>query len=228
MPQCEKTDMMTMKTKLSGIARAMGAGALMLSVPAAMTVAVTPAVAATGDLDRAVSALRAIQTMQADFTQVGRGGQSVGGTMTLKRPGKIRFQYQKGVPMLIVSDGSRLTMLDYEVRQKQVWPVANSPLGALLDPGKDVARYGQIMPSGNPNVTSVKVKDPKHPEYGAITLIFRKKSGAPGGMELASWVAVDAQNNVTKVFLDNHRYGMAVSDSMFRYKDVTPAARRGR
>ena len=50
------------------------------------------------------------------------------GKLTLKRPGKIRFQYQKDVPLLIVGDGNSLTMIDYEVRQVQRWPVKNSPL----------------------------------------------------------------------------------------------------
>src|SRR3546814_3716823 len=47
--------------------------------------------AAGGDLDRAVAALRGISTMRADFTQTDRQGQTAGGVMTLKRPGKIRF-----------------------------------------------------------------------------------------------------------------------------------------
>jgi outer membrane lipoprotein-sorting protein len=209
-----------MKSKLVRVARAMGTGALMLSVPVALVAPATPALAAAGDLDRAADALRAIETMRADFRQLGRNGQQVTGTMTLKHPGKIRFQYQKGVPMLIVSDGSRLTMIDYEVRQKQVWPVKNSPLGALLDPSRDISRYGKLMPTNHPEVVSVRVNDPKHPEYGTLTMIFRRDSRAPGGLELESWVAVDSQNNVTKVFLENHRYGLAVDDNTFRYKDV--------
>ncbi|MFN5822052.1 MAG: outer membrane lipoprotein carrier protein LolA [Novosphingobium sp.] len=44
--------------------------------------------------------------MRADFVQADANGQRVKGVLTLKRPGRIRFQYEKGVPMLIVSDGS--------------------------------------------------------------------------------------------------------------------------
>jgi outer membrane lipoprotein-sorting protein len=56
-----------------------------------------------------VAALRAISTMRADFVQTDRNGQRLTGTLTLQRPGKIRFQYQPGVPLLIVSDGAALT-----------------------------------------------------------------------------------------------------------------------
>jgi hypothetical protein len=38
------------------------------------------------------------------------------------------------LPLLIVGDGKALTLIDYEVRQVQRWPISNSPLGALLDP----------------------------------------------------------------------------------------------
>ena len=198
-----------------------------LAVPFAMSAAVTPASAQPSDeLGRAVAALRAISTMSADFVQVDRNGQQLTGKMVLKRPGKIRFEYQKDVPVLIVSDGSRLTMLDYEVRQKQVWPISNSPLGALLDPGKDVMRYGKLMPVRHPDLVSVQVKDPKHPEYGTITLIFNRDASAPGGLQLESWVSVDSQNKITKIFLSNQRYGIPVSDGTFTFKDVRPRKKR--
>lgn len=198
-----------------------------LAAPVAMSAAVTPASAQPSDeLSRAVAALRAISTMSADFVQVDRNGQQLTGKMVLKRPGKIRFEYQKDVPVLIVSDGSRLTMLDYEVRQKQVWPISNSPLGALLDPGKDVMRYGKLMPVRHPDLVSVQVKDPKHPEYGTITLIFNRDASAPGGLQLESWVSVDSQNKITKIFLSNQRYGIPVSDGTFTFKDVRPRKKR--
>ena len=71
------------------------------------------------------------------ITQTDRNGQSVRGVLTLKRPGRIRFEYEEGVNMLIVGDGKALTLIDYEVRQVQRWPIKNSPLGALLDPSRD-------------------------------------------------------------------------------------------
>src|SRR5690606_40930634 len=96
---------------------------------------------APGALAAVQAHLKNTSSMTADFVQTDRNGQRLSGTLTLKRPGKIRFQYQKGVPLLIVGDGSRLTMIDYEVNQVQSWPVKNSPLGALLDPERDISRY---------------------------------------------------------------------------------------
>ena len=170
-------------------------------------------------LDRAVAALRGISTLRADFIQTDRTGQRLSGVLTLKRPGKIRFQYQKGVPLLIVSDGKALTMVDYEVRQVQRWPLGNSPLGALLDPKREVGRYGKLIPTGNPAVTSIEVRDSRHPEYGTITMIFVTDPSAPGGLELTSWVALDAQNKRTTIRLANQQYGVAVADNAFAFND---------
>ena len=207
--------------------RAALAGALAFAFPIAI-VAPQSAVAqnASSDLDQVVGALRAIGTMTANFTQTDRRGRTVRGVLTLKRPGKIRFEYEKSANMLIVSNGSRLTMIDYEVNQVQSWPISNSPLGALLDPKRDVKKYGRLVPTGNPNVLSIAVKDPKRPEYGVITLIFVKDPSAPGGLELASWVALDAQNQRTTVRLSNQQYGVGVSDSAFTYRDPRRSGRR--
>jgi len=206
--------------------RAAMSGALALAVPATLALPLAPAAAQQGDtLDQVVGALRGISTMRANFSQTDRKGQTLTGKLTLKNPGRIRFEYQGG-DMLIVSNGSRLTFADYQVNQLQSWPISNSPLGALLDPKRDVKRYGRLLPTGNPNVLSIEVKDPKKPEYGTITLVFVRDAGAPGGLELTSWVALDAQNTRTTVRLSDQQYGVAVADSAFRYIDPRNTGRR--
>ena len=209
--------------------RAAIAGALALALPAGLTaLPAAPAAAAETDLDRAVAALRGISTMKADFTQTDRKGQTISGVMTLKRPGKIRFEYEKGADMLVVSNGKSLYLVDYEVNQVQRWPIGNSPLGALLDPSRDVKKYGKLIATGNPNVVSIEVRDSKHPEFGVITMIFVRNAGAPGGLELTNWVALDSQNQRTTVRLKNQRYGVAVADSAFTFQDPRRSSRRPR
>ena len=201
-----------------------------LSVPAVLPSA--PALAAqTSSADKkqlvqAVAALRDISTMKADFVQTDRKGQRVSGTLILQRPGKIRFQYEDSAQMLIVGDGKALTLVDYAVNQVQRWPISNSPLGALLDPKRDVAKFGKVIPTGNPNVISVEVRDTEHPEYGIITLIFVRKASAPGGLELSYWVALDSQNQRTTIALSNQRYGVSIDKNAFRWNDPRKRKRR--
>ena len=226
-PDANRRSMLTL-TKLPKITlRAAIAGALSVSVPAAMlALPATPAAAQSDQLDQAVAALRGISTMRANFTQTDRKGQTLSGVLSLKRPGKIRFEYEKGANMLVVSNGKSLYLVDYEVNQVQRWPIGNSPLGALLDPSRDVKKYGKLIPSGTDNVVTVEVKDSKHPEYGVITLIFVRNANAPGGLQLTNWVALDAQNGRTTVRLSNQRYGVAIPDSTFTFKDPRRTAGR--
>ena len=221
--------MKTLKRILSKPAAALFAGAALLAVPASLALPSAPASAQSqsAQLDRAVAALRAITTMRADFTQTDRAGNSSAGQLTLRNPGRIRFEYGNDVNMLVVSDGRALTLVDYDVSQVERWPIRNSPLGALLNPNQEMSRYGQVVSDpGEP--LSIRVRDPNRPEFGAITLIFAEDRSAPGGLELASWVAVDSQNVRTTVRLRNHRYGVSVPDSAFTYRDPRRSSRRPR
>lgn len=207
------------------------AGALALGLPAAAPLTAVPAAQAQSNsakLDRAVGALRAISTMRADFSQTDRAGNVARGTMTLKRPGKIRFDYGKDSDLLVISNGKSLYMVDYEVNQVERWPIKKSPLGALLDPTRDVKKYGKLMPTSSSEVLSIEVRDPGRPEFGVMNLIFVNNPSAPGGMQLTHWVALDAQNNRTTVRLSNHRYGVSVAESTFTFRDPRRSSRRPR
>lgn len=178
-----------------------------------------PAPALTGDLLRVQQHLQAMTSLTADFTQTDRRGQVQSGRLTLKQPGRIRFQYAPGIPLLIVADGRSLTLIDYEVRQVQRWPVRNSPLAVLIDPGANLIRYGRIADTGSAETISVEVRDPARPEYGMITMVFTRDARAPGGLNLFGWVALDAQRNRTSIRLTGQRYNVPVADSMFRWRD---------
>jgi outer membrane lipoprotein-sorting protein len=217
--------MNTLIRKVRLFASAAASAALVVSATAPIAVS-AQAPAAQGDLAQAVGALRAISTMRADFVQTDRNGKQIGGVLTLKRPGKIRFQYEKGVPILVVSDGAALTFIDYSVRQVQRWPIRNSPLGALLDPNRDVMKYGRLVPVDNRSVVGIEVRDKAHPEYGVITLLFVRKASAPGGLELSSWASLDSQNNRTVISLSNQQFGVSVPDNTFRFNDPRTATRR--
>jgi outer membrane lipoprotein-sorting protein len=202
---------------------AIGAAVLMVcgALPAAPPAqARAPVSTAPTEVTQAIAALRDIATMQADFTQTDANGQQVSGVLTLKRPGRIRFQYAPGVGMLIISDGRALVMIDSAVNQVKRWPIRHSPLGALLDPDRDVARFSTLQPMLDPNVIGVEVRDRSRPEYGALTLAFIRNAAAPGGIELTGWVATDSQNNRTVIRLSHQRYGMAVADELFSYLDT--------
>lgn len=192
-----------------------------LAVSAAVAI-VAPASAQSNDLASVSAHLKAVTTMTAAFAQTDRAGKTVNGTLTLKRPGRIRFQYQKGVPILIVGDGRTLTFIDYSVRQVQRWPIGNSPLGVLLDPNRDMTRFAKVVETADPRLVVVEARDPKRPEYGVITMAFSREASAPAGLKLQGWVTLDSQGNRTSIRLSNQSFNASVSDEAFKWRDPRP------
>lgn len=193
-------------------------------IPAAIVIA-APAFAQSGSLAEVQAHLRGISTMTADFVQTDRKGKSLSGKLSLRQPGKVRFQYQPGVPLLIVGDGNALTMIDYSVKQVSRWPVGNSPLSVLINPNKDMSRFARIIPSPTPGTIQVEARDPKHPEFGTITIVFAR-GGGPGSLSLQGWTVLDAQNGRSTVRLTNQRYGVPISDKTFKWDDPRPKGPR--
>ena len=201
----------------------------LLAAPLAAAVVIAPAAVsaqAASPLAQVSAHLRAVDTMTANFAQSGRGGQTLTGTLTLKRPGKVRFQYQKGVPLLIVGDGKALTMIDYQVKQVSRWPIGNSPLSVLLNPNQDLARVARVV-RNDAQTLLISARDPKRPEFGTITIAFAKVPSAPAGLMLQGWNMVDAQNKRSNITLSNQRFNVAVAETAFRYVDPRKRGPRG-
>jgi outer membrane lipoprotein-sorting protein len=197
---------------------------LAAAAPMSLSAAAAPV---SGDLALVQQHLRDVQTMTASFAQTDRNGKVLTGMLTLKKPGKIRFQYEKGVPLLIVGDGKALTFIDYSVRQVQRWPIGSSPLGVLLNPDKDISGVAHVVETADPRIVSVDAADPKHPEYGRINLVFARQPGAPAGLRLEGWVALDSQGNRTTIRLSNQHFNAGVSDGMFRWNDPRTKSPKG-
>lgn len=169
--------------------------------------------------------LRAINTMTAQFTQTDRNGRLLTGELTLKRPGKVRFQYQKGVPLLVVGDGKALTMIDYQVRQVSRLPIGNSPLSVLLNPDTDLSKVAKVSPLSDGNMLMLDARDSKHPESGSYTFSFTRAPSAPAGLMLQGWTVKDTQGNRTTVRLTGQRLNVAVSETAFKWVDPRPGSR---
>jgi outer membrane lipoprotein-sorting protein len=198
------------------------------SAPLALAaVAPAPVVAqANSGLSQVQSHLRAVNTMTARFTQTDRRGRTLSGTLSIKRPGKIRFDYGRNANMLIVGDGRALTFVDYDVRDVQRWPINDSPLSVLLNPNQDLGRFARVV-RNDAHVLMIEARDPRRREFGTITIAFSKSSGGPGGLILQGWNTLDAQNNLTSVRLSGQRFNVPVADSLFTYRDPRRRGPRG-
>ena len=186
-------------------------------IPVAVIAAAVPAVAAQSpDMAKLKAHISSVQTMTARFTQIDAKGRSVTGSMQMKRPGKVRFEYGSG-DVLLVADGKNLYVLDYQVGQKSSLPLSRTPLGVLLSGSPDLKGRAQVVPTNDSRIVTVRARDPA--QYGSLTLVFMRNSSAPGGLQLYGWTALDGQNRRTTVRLSDVRYNVAVPESAFTFHE---------
>ena len=142
--------------------------------------------------------LNSISTLSGRFAQQGPDGQITRGKIYLERPGRIRFEYDSNDSILIVSDGSTLNLIDYDIGEITRWPINDTPLALLL------AESTQFSPDGTADLVSITAEDPKNPAQGALTLIFTNDTANKDGeffYQLRAWQVVDAQGGLTTVSL---------------------------
>ena len=185
-------------------------------LPIALAAAPSFAAAPSPDLAKLKAHLSSVQTMTANFTQTDAKGHVDSGTLQMKRPGRIRFEYSAG-DVLLVANGKTLSFIDYAVGQKSSWPLGRTPLGPLLSSSPDFNGKAEILPSTDSRIVVARAKSAG--QYGQLTLAFLRNASAPGGLQLYGWTAIDPQNHRTTVKLTNVRFNVAVPETAFTYAE---------
>ncbi|MGF1641281.1 MAG: outer membrane lipoprotein carrier protein LolA [Rhodospirillales bacterium] len=182
------------------------------AVPAAM--ALGPSEQA--DIARIESYLNSVTTVSSRFLQRSSTGQLAGGDFFLRRPGKMRIEYQPPVPVLIVADGRFLIYHDTQLQQVTYLPLGSTPAGILL--AESISLSGAELTitefDREPGALRVTVVRTRSPHEGSLTLVF---SDSP--LALRKWSVVDAQGTVTDVSLIDARFDEALDPDLFRFRD---------
>ncbi|KXV00515.1 hypothetical protein AD929_10940 [Gluconobacter potus] len=164
-----------------------------------------------GWISRIEDALGQVTTLQARFRQTAADGSTTVGTATLDRPGRMRFDYDKPSPLLLVANDGRVVFQDRSVDQVTTIPLDRTPLGLLLRPelklSGDVTVTGFEHSNGQIRVQVVRTRSAGE---GTLTLVL---SDAPLG--LLGWTVVDAQGRTTTIALSDVRLGGTVPQSLF-------------
>jgi len=180
-------------------------------------------------LSRVETYLNTITTIQANFVQVTAEGNLATGKFYLKRPGKMRWQYDPPVPVLMVSSGNTLTYYDYELEQKSEIPLDETLAGFLAQAQIrfDPKVIKVLSAESKDKVIHIKITQAKRPEDGALTLELGDHP-----LELRNFIIRDAQGKETSVSLSNARYAVNLDDDLFLFKDPRkskwPTSKRGR
>ncbi|SVE22237.1 uncharacterized protein METZ01_LOCUS475091, partial [marine metagenome] len=91
------------------------------------------------------SYLNSIKTLSAQFLQVDSEGNVTNGRLYLRRPGRIRFEYDDPSPLLIVADGFWLIFHDRELGQVSRYPLYETPLGVLVDEPVNLRKKVEVV-----------------------------------------------------------------------------------
>ena len=159
--------------------------------------------------------LNGIQTLKAEFTQVGPDGEPAEGVIYMRRPGLLRVEYKPPVPVIIVGDGFLIHYHDKELGQVDDWFIYDTPLGALTKEDmrfdEDVDVTGFLERDGR---IAIRVVQEDDPTGGSLTLYLDADP-----MRLTHWRISDAQGHATTVTLHKLRTNMRLSRRLFVFDD---------
>ncbi|MDJ0822050.1 MAG: outer membrane lipoprotein carrier protein LolA [Paracoccaceae bacterium] len=142
--------------------------------------------------------LNTIQSAESAFTQINSDGTISTGTILIKRPGKVRFDYNPPERALVVATAGAVYILDRKLgAQPNTYPLSQTPLSIILARNVNLAQAGMVTGhSYDGTATIVTAQDPKRPQYGRIQMKF---TGNP--VELRQWVIIDGDGTQTTVVL---------------------------
>ncbi len=194
------------------------AGAIILfaqaAAPAAEKAVLSPDDSAA--VRRAVRYLNNITTFKARFIQVSSNGTYAEGEVIVKRPGKLRIDYDPPHPVLMIANGLTFLFYDRELKQASFLPLWETPLWFLIREEIVFSEKIRVIKVEQDRATlRIVLVDDGLPDAGEITLVFSDKP-----LVLKKWEIVDAQGTITQVSLVNPNFGVKIDPKTFDYRDL--------
>ena len=191
--------------------------ALLLALPA------LPAMAERLPLSALSAYVNGLETARAQFTQIGEDGSLATGTLYIKRPGRMRFEYDPPNGALVVAGASRVVIFDPKSNTPpESYPLRQTPLWLLLEPVVDLTRSDMVVGHAyDGTATVVTAQDPERPGAGRIQLTFTADPVA-----LRKWVVTDETGARTTVIFQTLETGMSLGNALFDTGAVGAAPER--
>lgn len=175
----------------------------------------TPATGNQDDVAKIENYLNGIGTMRARFTQITSDGSESTGDFFLKRPGRLRFEYDPPVRDFIVADGRQIHFYDSLLEQKSSADISDTIadffLRRNLKLGEDIHVESLFKEENRVLLTLTQAAAP---ENGQLILILDREP-----LQLRKWQIRDAKGGTTEITLSHVTTGVDISDKKFRYTD---------
>jgi len=189
--------------------------ALAAAIPASARPAITLTDEQIGVIQQINAYINALGSLKGRFTQIGPSGEFAEGDFYLQRPGRMRFEYAKPNPILVIADGFWVGIEDRNLRSTQKYPLVTTPLSILLDKHVDLLKDTRIVGfDDRDGDIAVTVEASSGTTPGELTLIF----GGPL-LSLKQWTVVDAQGLTTQVAIFDLVLGLNLDPKLFWIND---------
>lgn len=154
----------------------------------------------------------AMFTASSPFTQINDDGTISTGRILIRRPGRIRFEYNPPDDSLVMAGQGQVAVFDAKSNQPpERFPLTRTPLFLILAKDVDLDRANMVVGhTDDGTATTIVAQDPQHPEYGNIQLVF---TGNP--VELRQWIVTDGSGSQTTVILGDLQLGARLRADMF-------------
>jgi len=172
----------------------------------------SPVAAEKISLNEISSYFNAMTTAEAQFSQITDTGETSTGRLFIRRPGRIRFEYDPPEATLVVVGGGQVAVFDPKSRDEPLrFPLRHSPLNLFLEREVDLAQRDMVVAHFEvESQTAVTLQDPENPDYGFIQLIFNDNP-----VQLDQWVVQDNSGGQTHIILDSLTEGGKLSNILF-------------
>jgi outer membrane lipoprotein-sorting protein len=170
------------------------------------------------DVERVQAYLNGIRTLTSRFEQSTGEGGTASGQLYLARPGRMRFEYDPPVPLLLVANGKNIFYYDKELQQVSELRVEDTPAGFLLR--DQIALSGDVTLTRfehKPGAIRLTMVQTSEPGQGSATLVLDDRP-----LQLKQWTIVDPQQKEVTVALTDPHYGAPVDEKLFYWTDPRP------
>ena len=161
---------------------------------------------------RAQTYMNTMRSVRGRFAETGPRGQRSSGAFYLRRPGRMRFEYDAPSRLVVVADGTFIHRWDPRLEAYQRVPTNQTPLSLLLGESASFSsRYISIDDvSATTDGCQIRLRDNRRPRDGSLTLVF---GGSP--YRLREWTVRDAQGAATRVQLATISAAEGLANSLF-------------
>lgn len=165
-------------------------------------------------VDQIVAYLNSVRTLEARFIQRNNDGGQITGKMWVRRPGRIRFEYDAPLGDVIWSNKGPIMHFDKDLEAVTHVPVQLTPAWFLLDDQVKIRKDVNILATAavNGRVFLTASQDGALTE-GRVTLAFEQEP-----MQIIGWNVVDGSGQITQVDLRETVIGAPIDKQVFRYE----------